>query len=106
MLFAREIVSDSLVFGFGCVFGCGPGRHGLVVNRCQVFCFSGLTPTPAFPPPPLSLLLFRRACWVKIFSQNMLVFDPQRRVSAKDAMEHPYFENLNAAVKNAGQDHK
>lgn len=39
-------------------------------------------------------------------SQNMLVFDPQRRVSAKDAMEHPYFENLNAAVKNAGQDHK
>eukprot|EP00903_Cladosiphon_okamuranus_P006740 g6575.t1 len=38
--------------------------------------------------------------------QNMLVFDPQRRVSAKDAMEHPYFENLNAAVKNAGQDHK
>lgn len=35
----------------------------------------------------------------------MLVFDPQRRVSAKDAMEHPYFENLNPTVKNAGQDH-
>lgn len=39
-------------------------------------------------------------------SQNMLVFDPQRRVSAKDAMEHPYFENLNAAIKNIGSDHK
>lgn len=39
-------------------------------------------------------------------AQNMLVFDPQRRVSAKDAMEHPYFENLNAAIKNIGSDHK
>lgn len=37
---------------------------------------------------------------------NMLVYDPQRRVSAKDAMEHPYFEDLNAAIKNIGPDHK
>lgn len=51
-----------------------------------------LAPSLPLPFPPLA-------------SQNMLVFDPQRRVSAKDAMEHPYFENLNAAVKNVGQDH-
>lgn len=38
-------------------------------------------------------------------AQNMLVYDPQRRISAKDAMEHPYFEDLNAAVKNLRPEH-
>lgn len=34
--------------------------------------------------------------------QNMLCYDPQRRISAKDAMDHLYFDNLNPAIKNMG----
>lgn len=80
----------------------------IFVTSLRSFC-TCLPVRPSFPfssyfvvvlsPPPPSLATGFLVSGV----QNMLVFDPQRRVSAKDAMEHPYFENLNAAVKNAGQ---
>ncbi|KAG5176392.1 kinase-like domain-containing protein [Tribonema minus] len=36
----------------------------------------------------------------------MLMFDPHQRISAKDAMAHPYFNDLSPAIKNFGLDHK
>ncbi|CAM9863752.1 unnamed protein product, partial [Discosporangium mesarthrocarpum] len=38
--------------------------------------------------------------------ESMLVYDPQRRISAKDAMEHPYFDHLSPNVKNIGAEQK
>jgi len=35
----------------------------------------------------------------------MLAFDPAQRVSARDAMSHPYFDDLSPAIKTMG-DHK
>jgi serine/threonine protein kinase len=33
----------------------------------------------------------------------MLQFDPAKRVSAADAMNHPYFANLSPAIKQMGE---
>ncbi|CAM9188652.1 unnamed protein product [Choristocarpus tenellus] len=38
--------------------------------------------------------------------ESMLIYNPERRISAKDAMEHPYFDHLNPALKNIRADHK
>jgi len=39
---------------------------------------------------------------------HMLQYDPAQRISAQDAMSHPYFDDLSPAIKNLGQtgDHK
>ena len=34
---------------------------------------------------------------------EMLQFDPAKRVSAADAMNHPYFANLSPAIKQMGE---
>lgn len=33
--------------------------------------------------------------------EKMLVYDPAKRISAKDALSHPYFDDLSATVKDA-----
>merc|ERR1712070_263335 len=37
--------------------------------------------------------------------QKMLEYDPAQRISAQDAMSHPYIDDLSSAIKNLG-DHK
>lgn len=34
--------------------------------------------------------------------ENMLRFDPAKRITASEAMKHPYFDDLNPVIKEVG----
>ena len=69
-------------------------------SLCPTLCPSGIdllrvsaiASSPS-PSPSLSLLLD-----LVLFScaaaQKMLIYDPHQRISARRAMEHPYFDDL------------
>lgn len=38
--------------------------------------------------------------------QSMLCYDPAKRISARDAMQHPFFEDLVPGLRSAGTDQK
>ena len=59
---------------------------------------------PAYPPPDsLQRLVPSMDPRGAELLHQMLAFDPQQRISARDAMSHPYFDDLSPAIKNMGE---
>jgi negative regulator of PHO system len=55
---------------------------------------------PFYPPQSLTVTLPMVDPIGMDLLQNMLVYQPQLRISAKDGMNHPYFHDVPAHIKN------
>uniref|UniRef100_A0A6V1T4R7 Cyclin-dependent kinase 2 homolog n=1 Tax=Heterosigma akashiwo TaxID=2829 RepID=A0A6V1T4R7_HETAK len=61
---------------------------------------------PYAPPETLAHLVPNLEALGVDLLQRMLCYDPGQRISAQDAMDHPFFDDLSPAIKNMGLEHK
>jgi serine/threonine protein kinase len=55
---------------------------------------------PNYPPVPLRKLLKTKDVNLVNLLQKLLAIDPRQRITAKEALNHPYFDSLSQTIKN------